>query len=145
MKTITTFAQIAEDGVLRLEVPCGLSSGLAEVAIVVHLLTETEVITESPTEKRLPDISLPHVQADKYLGTDGAIDPQETNATSEEDIEEENITEAISQQISLADLLEGYIGVIDSSEYIEGESRMSEDTGEKFAQMMIQKREQGHL
>ena len=40
---------------------------------------------------------------------------------------------------SLADRLEGYIGVIDSSEYVDGLSNLSENTGEKFAQLLLQK------
>ena len=44
---------------------------------------------------------------------------------------------------SLADFLNGYIGVIHSSEYIEGGAQMSEDTGKKFAELIMQKRGQG--
>lgn len=51
MKTITTFAKIAEDGVLRLEVPCGLSPGLAKVALIVQP-PDTELVTEHGTSYR---------------------------------------------------------------------------------------------
>lgn len=44
---------------------------------------------------------------------------------------------------TLADLLNGYIGVLHSAERVPGGARMSEDTGHKFAKGMIKKREQG--
>ena len=46
---------------------------------------------------------------------------------------------------SLADFLAGYVGVFDSREDIPGGARMSEDTGRKFAEGMVRKREQGRL
>jgi hypothetical protein len=46
---------------------------------------------------------------------------------------------------SLADYLRDYIGVFDSSEYVPGGARMSEDTGKKFAALMVEKRRRGHL
>ena len=46
---------------------------------------------------------------------------------------------------TMADFLKDYIGCIDSSEtYPEG-SHLSEDTGRKFAQLMVEKRKQGNL
>ena len=47
--------------------------------------------------------------------------------------------------LTLADFLHGYVGVIDSSEYIEGGAQLSQDTGKKFAQLMVEKREKGKL
>jgi len=40
---------------------------------------------------------------------------------------------------NLADYLEEYIGVIDSSEYVPGGARMSEATGKKFAAGLLAK------
>ncbi len=46
---------------------------------------------------------------------------------------------------TMADFLKDYIGCVDSSEtYPEG-SRLSEDTGRKFAELMVEKRRQGKL
>ncbi len=46
---------------------------------------------------------------------------------------------------SLADALAGYIGAIDTRDkYPEG-STLSESTGRKFAQLMVEKRKQGKL
>ncbi len=46
---------------------------------------------------------------------------------------------------TMADFLKDYIGCVDSSEtYPEG-SRLSEDTGRKFAELMVAKRKQGKL
>ena len=54
--------------------------------------------------------------------------------------------EAVSEPVvSLADFLHGYIGVIHSSESVAGGAQMSEETGKRFAQLMTQKRIQGHL
>ena len=47
--------------------------------------------------------------------------------------------------VSLADLLNGYIGVIHSSDYIEGGAQISEETGKAFSQLMVQKRDQEQL
>ena len=46
---------------------------------------------------------------------------------------------------TLADYLADHIGVIHSSEHIPGGARMSEDTGKKFAEGMIEKRKRGKL
>lgn len=46
---------------------------------------------------------------------------------------------------TLYDFLKDYIGVIHSSEYIEGGARFSENCGEKFADGMEQKRKEGRL
>lgn len=46
---------------------------------------------------------------------------------------------------SLADFLDGYIGVIQSSEHVEGGAQMSQDTGDKFAALIKQKRTQNQL
>ncbi len=46
---------------------------------------------------------------------------------------------------TLADFLKGYVGVLDSSELVEGGARMSEEPGKKFAQALIEKRSRGRL
>lgn len=46
---------------------------------------------------------------------------------------------------SLADAIAPYIGVVHSSEFVPGGARMSENTGEQFAQGMVEKRAQGRL
>lgn len=46
---------------------------------------------------------------------------------------------------TLADFLEGYIGVLSSSERIPGGARMSEDSSKKFAAGMSKKRQEGRL
>jgi len=54
-------------------------------------------------------------------------------------------TDAEENSPTLADFLDGYIGVIHSSEFIEGGAQLSEDTGKKFAELMMQKRKQDRL
>lgn len=46
---------------------------------------------------------------------------------------------------TLADLLAGYIGVFDSSEFVGGGAQMSSDTGRKFADILLGKRRPGRL
>ena len=46
---------------------------------------------------------------------------------------------------TLADYLADHIGVIHSSEHVPGGARMSEDTGKKFAEGMVEKRRRGKL
>ena len=41
---------------------------------------------------------------------------------------------------SLADFLDGHIGVLKSSEHVPGGARMSEDGGRKFAEALLEKR-----
>lgn len=48
-------------------------------------------------------------------------------------------------ETTMAQFLEGYIGVFDSREDQSGGARMSEDTGRKFAEEIVRKRQQGHL
>ncbi len=44
---------------------------------------------------------------------------------------------------TLADFLQGHIGILHSSEYILGGARMSEDSGKKFAEGLLKQRQQG--
>ena len=46
---------------------------------------------------------------------------------------------------TLADFLNGYIGILRSSEFVEGGAQLSENTGNRFAQLMTQKRQQDQL
>ena len=48
-------------------------------------------------------------------------------------------------QESLADFLGNFIGALDSSEHISGNTKLSEDSGSQFAKLMIKKREEGRL
>ncbi|MCI0525349.1 MAG: hypothetical protein L0Y75_08820 [Acidobacteria bacterium] len=52
---------------------------------------------------------------------------------------------ADNQYQTLADFLDGYVGVVDSGELVPGGARMSEECGEKFAAGMLEKRERGKL
>lgn len=46
---------------------------------------------------------------------------------------------------TLADFLDGAIGVLHSDEQVPGGARMSEDTGDTFVAALIEKRRQGRL
>lgn len=48
-------------------------------------------------------------------------------------------------QGTLADFLQGHIGVLHSSEYMPGGARMSVDSGKKFAAGLLKKRQQEKL
>jgi hypothetical protein len=51
----------------------------------------------------------------------------------------------VEREGTLADFLNGYIGVLHSSEHIPGGAQMSQDSGSKFAEGMVEKRQQGRL
>jgi len=57
----------------------------------------------------------------------------------------ESVHEANSEDGSMLDFFEGYIGVLDSSEFVAGGAQMSQDTGRKFAEGMLKKRQEGKL
>lgn len=50
-----------------------------------------------------------------------------------------------SERKSLADLLAGFIGSIDSGDIADGGARMSENTGKKFGEILREKRQMGKL
>jgi hypothetical protein len=52
---------------------------------------------------------------------------------------------ASSEEGNLADYLGDFIGCLDSGELVPGGARMSENIGEKFAEGMMQKRNEGRL
>jgi len=70
MRTITTYAKITEDGILRLEVACALSPGLAEVALVVQPTDIESVVENGPPYRSLHGIwagKLPDIDIDAAL------------------------------------------------------------------------------
>ena len=50
-----------------------------------------------------------------------------------------------SESGSMLDFFEGYVGVLHSSEFVPGGAQMSQDTGRKFAEGMLKKRQEGKL
>jgi hypothetical protein len=46
---------------------------------------------------------------------------------------------------SMAEFLEGYVGVFDSRDWVPGGARLSERTGEQFTDVLQQKRREGHI
>jgi hypothetical protein len=46
------------------------------------------------------------------------------------------------EQATLADFLRGHLGVLHSSEHVPGGARLSEDSGRKFAAVLITQRQQ---
>jgi hypothetical protein len=46
---------------------------------------------------------------------------------------------------TLAEALADFIGVLDSSEIVPGGAQLSERTGERFAEILLEKRKQGRL
>ena len=46
---------------------------------------------------------------------------------------------------SMAEFLEGYVGVFDSRDFVPGGARLSEATGEKFTDILEEKRARGHI
>lgn len=46
---------------------------------------------------------------------------------------------------SMAAFLEGYVGVFDSRDFVPGGARLSEATGEQFADILEEKRARGHI
>jgi len=50
-----------------------------------------------------------------------------------------------SQDGSMLDFFKGYVGVLDSIEFVPGGAQLSHHTGRKFAEGMLIKREEGKL
>jgi len=46
---------------------------------------------------------------------------------------------------TLADFLEGYVGVLSIGDEVEGGTRLSEDTGKRFTEVLAKRREAGRL
>ncbi len=70
-----------------------------------------------------------------------SADPLQANGPQAD----EGIADEPAPAGSLAEFLEGYAGVFDSRELIPGGARFSENTGEQFTDMLVEKRAQGHL
>ena len=51
-------------------------------------------------------------------------------------------TAPVETPATLADFLQGYVGVLHSSEYVPGGARLSEDSGRKFAEGLTAQRQQ---
>ena len=56
-----------------------------------------------------------------------------------------NVSDPASEGGSMLDFFEGYVGVLHSSEFVPGGAQMSQDTGRKFAEGMLKKRQEGKL
>jgi len=56
-------------------------------------------------------------------------------------LQQEKTTQT-EEPATLADFLQGYVGVLHSSEYVPGGARMSEDSGRKFAEGLAAQRQQ---
>lgn len=46
---------------------------------------------------------------------------------------------------SMAEFLDGYVGVFDSRDFVPGGARFSETTGEQFADILEEKQARGHI
>ena len=88
-----------------------------------------------------PDIERALTVRAQALGTKPeilAVDSLREQFPSESDLDEE-LAET-SKAGTLADLLDGYIGVLHSSECVPGGAQLSEDTGKKLADGLARKR-----
>ena len=59
--------------------------------------------------------------------------------------QKENKKQDCSTMNSLADMLQGDIGTIDSGEMVQGGARMSENSGKRFADILAEKQRQGRI
>ena len=57
----------------------------------------------------------------------------------------EHTPELAAEGGSMLDFFAGYVGVLHSSEFVPGGAQMSQDTGRKFAEGMLTKRQKGTL
>ena len=73
------------------------------------------------------------------------ITPQQLALESLRELFIPALVEEKEHSSTLADFLDGYIGVLRSGEFIEGGAQLSENTGNRFAQLMAQKRQQDQL
>ena len=70
------------------------------------------------------------------------VSPQQLALDSLRELFVPVIRDKTEQALTLADFLSGYVGVIRSSEFVEGGAQLSTNTGNKFAALMMQKRQQ---
>jgi hypothetical protein len=59
--------------------------------------------------------------------------------------QKKNKKQDCSTMNSLADMLQGDIGTIDSGEIVEDGARMSENSGKRFAEILAEKQRQGKI
>jgi len=57
----------------------------------------------------------------------------------------EPVSDHASEGGSMLDFFAGYVGVLHSSELVPGGAQMSQDSGQKFAEGMLKKRQEGKL
>lgn len=93
----------------------------------------TPAVHEELAKRAREQGTTPDLLADVYLRERLAVE-EKTDAPP---------TEATPR--NLAERLKGYVGVLHSSEHVPGGAQMSERTGEKFARILQQRREQGRL
>ncbi|MFQ5668469.1 MAG: hypothetical protein ACE5I7_18855 [Candidatus Binatia bacterium] len=93
-----------------------------------------------------PDIERALTARAHELGTTPevlAVDSLRERFSAESDMDREAAEKKKAR--TLADFLEGYVGVLHSGEKVLGGARMSENAGKKFADGLVQKREAGRL
>lgn len=93
-----------------------------------------------------PDIERALTARARALGTTPeilAVDSLRERFSSQSDLDEEPA--GTSKANTLADLLDGYIGILHSSERVPGGAQLSEDSGKKFADGLARKRAAGRL
>lgn len=61
------------------------------------------------------------------------------------DIPSASAPEPDSEDGTMLDFFAGYVGVVSSSEFVPGGAQMSPETGRKFAEGMVKKRQEGKL
>ena len=61
------------------------------------------------------------------------------------DLSTQSESESIPEGETMLDFFAGYVGVLNSSEFIPGGAQMSKDIGRKFAEGMLHKRQEGKL
>ena len=95
-----------------------------------------------------PDLEKPLAEQARKQGTTPeilALDTLRQQFPAESAAPEPEGGDAESEPQTLYDFLKDYIGVISSSEHVPGGARMSENTGAKFTEGLLEKRRQGRL
>lgn len=95
------------------------------VTITLEPVLEQIVTEQARQQGTTPELLIQNVIRQKYLP---ALD-----------------LESPSNGQNMADFLKDYIGCIDSSEIYPEGSYLSEDTGRKFSELLLEKRKQGKL
>lgn len=93
----------------------------------------TPAVERELTRRAREQGTTPDLLADAYLRKHMAV-------------EEETDTPPVNgAPRTLAERLRGYVGVLHSGEHVPGGAQMSERTGERFAKILRQRREEGRL